>query len=724
MNIENKFSVRDTYLHKGIAIIMILGIHLFHSPKIALYSYNWEIAGVPALNFIFGHLKIGVTIFTLLSGYGLNESYKNNCIKYGENRGYNFAFVKSKLSKLMTNFWVIFLLYAGIGLLCGIITINGTWGSMKSLAIDFLGLRDFVNTFWRTNTLNSTWWYMSTIILMYLLFPVIKKMMKYNAYLPIALGIILQIIAPYASYGQALYGWLFYFASFALGVLFSEKQVLDRIKGHTYKHRWIVVVIAVLMTFATFLFRCYNRFWGDLPFALSTMFTVQLLLGNGKVAEFLSKPICYLGKHSFNIFALHTFYITIYGKNIIYRLKNPALILLVLVLASLFSSVIIEKLKELSRLAALQKKACDIGNIMSKKESVPFDKKQSMKIKGVAICLLVFHHLFIATYNGIVTKFISEERLVSIATYARICVWLFVFVSAYGLSKQYFSLGENVSVKDNISFYRHHYFSLMKPYWFIWGILFGVSFIFNKLPATLLNRNIIYIILNFLGLSDFLGKPSMSNAWWYMCLAQLIILLVPLVCRMVNKWGGVFSTAIFFALIQILNISGLHSNFGGYYVQYFFMIVFGAIIAKYGLMERISQYKFTFFDFVVTIGIIFTGMYLNRALAPEYPLDIRSILLSLSALGVIVLIYRLIPSGPIGKVLCFLGKHSGNMFLIHTFLYRREYKPQLVFWSHNVILSWLSCIVLSLIISIIIELVKKQVLKANFGINLYRKKVD
>ncbi len=717
MNTERSFSVKDTNVYKGIAILLVLGISLFCCADRLLYNYTWEIGGRQALNYIFDHLKIAVTIFIILSGYGLNESYKRSHKECGEKSGFNFAFLRGRLSKLLVNYWIIFVLSAGVGLAFGWVSVAGTWGGIKSFLVDFFGVQYVVNDFWHTKTLNGTWWFVSVIIVLYILFPLIKRVMRFNPFIPSAIGALLIIVSPYASYAQINSGFLYYLAAFSLGILFSEKQVFNRIKNCEFKHKWIIAAVSVLTAGAAFAFNCYKPQWADLPFALSFMFMVQVIFINArnKVAEFFKTVISFIGKHSFNIFALHAFYITIYGNSLIYKLKNPALMYAVLLVVSLGVSVILEKLKDISRVLIFKGKSCDAKELLSPKEAVPFDKTQSMKIKGVAICLLLFHHLFYAeyrlNYGGIVTHLISKETLMSVGTYARICVWLFVFVSAYGLSKSYLSIGENITMRERLAFYKKHYFSLMKPYWFIWTVVFTVSLIFKLIPVSYLKNNIIYIILNFLGLSDFFGTPSMNNVWWYMCLAQVILLIIPLICEMAKRWGKI-SFPLLFILVQFINMAGVSSVFGGEYINYFFMVIFGVLFARYNIMEKISATRFTVLEFFLLIIVICTGMYLNRNLGEIDLWKISKLLLSISTLGICIFTYKINVKGGgvFGKLLIFLGKYSGNMFLVHTFLFDKQYKPELVYWSHNVVLSWLSCIVLSLIISIMIEFIKKLLL--------------
>lgn len=728
MNSENKFSLKDTNVHKGIAILMILGIHCFVRTDKTLYNYHWELGGVQALNYIFYQAKIFVTIFIILSGYGLNEKYKRNYQLYGGDKRYNFAFLKSGLSKLMTNFWVIFVLYAGVGLALGWVSINGTWGGIEGFVIDFLGLRDIVYDFNPVKTLNPTWWYMSTIIACYLLFPVIKKIMKYNAYIPVAFGIVLQIIAPFSVYRQAQYGFVFYFAAFALGILFSEKQVLNRIKSHEYKRKWLTVIIAIAVTLAAFLFRCYNKFWGDLPLALSMMFTVQLIVcSSNRISSFFANIFAFVGKHSFNIFALHTFYLTIYGKDLLYKLKNPFLIIFALALLSILSSVVIEKLKELSGIAFLQKRACDMERLLSARDAVPFDRRQSIKINGIAICFVVFHQLFNnagrIAYSGVITQFISEKTLLNLASYARIGMWLFIFVYVYGLAKSYMSMGDKISVRDCMSYYKRHWLSLMKPYWIVWGIAFCGTFLFFVQPAVRLDKNIIYIILNFLGWSDFFKTPMMNNTWWYICLAQIILLLIPLLCGMIKRWGAVIVPLVI-VLFQFINMAGIKSTYGGSYTQYIFIVLIAVMIARSDWLEKISSARFTFLEYVLLIIAICAGLYWNKEFASADKWNICGLLASLSAVGIIILSHRIGANmhGKFSKALCFLGKHSCYMLLVHTFLFEKSYFPPLVYWSQNVILSWITCIVLSLALSVLIYFIKNQVIRLNAAIKFSKGK--
>ena len=104
-----------------------------------------------------------------------------------------------------------------------------------------------------------------------------------------------------------------------------------------------------------------------------------------------------------------------------------------------------------------------------------FSKDNSLKAKGIGVLMLIFHHLFFnkARFGAysIVPWFMTEDRLIHIATAARICVWIFVFVSAYGLTTLY---EKRVDTEGALCFVFRRWVSLMKGFWFVYVLVFAV----------------------------------------------------------------------------------------------------------------------------------------------------------------------------------------------------------------------------------------------------------
>ena len=194
-----------------------------------------------------------------------------------------------------------------------------------------------------------------------------------------------------------------------------------------------------------------------------------------------------------------------------------------------------------------------------------FDKNETLKAKGIAVSLLLFHHLYFSSSRidtgGINLLLLDKEYLMLIARGARICVWIFAFLSAYGLTIQYNKI-ENPSMKDRWQFIKKRYFSLMKPFWFVFVLIFILSFFIFKNPIDIFEHSLLNGVLCFLGLSDLFGKPMLSSVWWYMCFAQVELLMIPFLVDICKKYGPIAVIASFI-FMQFLNFEGVKSDSGG-----------------------------------------------------------------------------------------------------------------------------------------------------------------
>lgn len=337
-----------------------------------------------------------------------------------------------------------------------------------------------------------------------------------------------------------------------------------------------------------------------------------------------------------------------------------------------------------------------------------FSKEDSMKVKGISILLLLFHHLF---YNlshieesGMQFLFVTATQIVPIAVLARICVYLFIYLSAYGLTIQYTSKKESTD-----RWLLKRWLSLMRPFWFVYVIMFFMYLSVVKNPFYFYEGNILYLILDVLGWSDFFGTPILSAPWWYMCLAQLILLLIPFLTVFCEKlgWGSYF---IVFIGLQYLP-EGIRSPYGGRYSNYFLVIVLAVICAKKEIFKKINKSRdskvLSFFECLglcVAIGFL---VFFKHKLTGQDQWQINSLFCSVVAFLVCIVTSKYVRIKWIETPLRFLGKHSGNMFMIHAFFY--TFTPQFVYWSGNAIVSFLSLVFISLVFSVVVEKVKKVI---------------
>lgn len=88
-------------------------------------------------------------------------------------------------------------------------------------------------------------------------------------------------------------------------------------------------------------------------------------------------------------------------------------------------------------------------------------------IKGIAICAMLWHHLFLGNKE-------YGEAVFSLALTCKVCVALFVFLSGYGMATQFNKIYpcESVRVKciDVAKFLFKRYFKFYLNYWIVFFI--------------------------------------------------------------------------------------------------------------------------------------------------------------------------------------------------------------------------------------------------------------
>ena len=152
-------------------------------------------------------------------------------------------------------------------------------------------------------------------------------------------------------------------------------------------------------------------------------------------------------------------------------------------------------------------------------------------IKGIAILFMLYHHQFLNTEKYGALTF-------SLAIICKLCVALFLFVSGYGLTKQYGSL-ERRDVKNTLKFLIRRYINFFLPYWFCFvivvlvGNLYGMTFN-DVYPAT---RNTLKcFILDFWGQ---MGYNSYLKPWWFNKMILQLYLVFPLLYLLIsNKYAA------------------------------------------------------------------------------------------------------------------------------------------------------------------------------------------
>lgn len=96
-------------------------------------------------------------------------------------------------------------------------------------------------------------------------------------------------------------------------------------------------------------------------------------------------------------------------------------------------------------------------------------KNDSFAIKGLAIILMLFHHLYCTAdrFNGFEIDFtpFSQTFVVNVAFLFKVCVSLFAFITGYGLLKSI--AGQNFNRKDIVKWNTTRLIKTLSGFWFI-----------------------------------------------------------------------------------------------------------------------------------------------------------------------------------------------------------------------------------------------------------------
>lgn len=337
-----------------------------------------------------------------------------------------------------------------------------------------------------------------------------------------------------------------------------------------------------------------------------------------------------------------------------------------------------------------------------------FSKIDSLKIKGIAILLMMFHHCFggVNRFNGYDISFypFSQAQFVKISWSFKICVSIFAFITAYGLT---LSLKKHLEYDNNYyHWYLQRLIKLLSGYWFVVIIFCLICEVFGRQVSNIffnhgLLQGIFYLFLQAMGVSYLFATPLLNGTWWYMSAAVIFVLLIPLLHYIATKKYG---TAIL--LVGTILIFRIHQDSIGFPggespYTYLYILCIGTLAAEKNWLLSSSKGVFKFFIDTIL-------MYLVYRVYLVVPVELFwEFTWNLVPFFLIVYCWKWIICIPvIDKILIFLGRHSINIFLVHTFI--RDH------FFHDFIYSlkyfWLIIIVLlgtSVLLSILIEWMKK-----------------
>ncbi|HEY6143543.1 MAG TPA: acyltransferase family protein [Flavobacterium sp.] len=325
---------------KAVAILMMLFLHLFNRDYKGLFEPLLFIGVKPFSYYISLFCDACVPIFCFVSGYGLYFNYLKNPILYDKAN-------VVRIKRLYINYWIIlFLFVVVLGLL---VNREGYPGNFLKFFLNFTAL---------TSSYNGAWWFLFTYVLLVassaFLFYIVQHK---TSFLIILFCFLLYLIAFYFRvykpnlFNYSIINWfqdklcrygisLFPFILGAISLKLKwNSKITDLFTKLKYKN--LISILGIL-----FLILVH----GLIPnFIISPFLAIPFifLFVQMNLSESFNKLFDFMAPHATNMWLIHLFFYMVYFESFIYGVKYVLPIFLLLILCSILSSIVVNKINDL-----------------------------------------------------------------------------------------------------------------------------------------------------------------------------------------------------------------------------------------------------------------------------------------------------------------------------------------------------------------------------------------
>lgn len=327
----------DTKRLQGIAILMMLGLHLFNRIDYeSYYTLHLYIGNMPLLTCVSYIFDACLPIYLFCSGYGLYTKWSNNTGTDKENIW--------MVAKLLIRFWIILSLTCIIGF--GL----GMREQYPGSFLEFL-----LNAFLLKNSYVGSFWFMQTyVVLVFFSKYIFQYMRTHNTIGIIMISLIIYVISFLAEYRMLVLfssGCLYSLVhsvilvsrsqfSFVIGAIFAKSGSIyeSRLIKHILNSKlavWTIAIITVALRGMVFRHVVYSPFSAIL---------LIILFCKYNWCPYISKLLLFFGRESTNMWLVHMQFYMLFTPNLVFGSRNIFVIYLTLVGLSIGASYIIKLL--------------------------------------------------------------------------------------------------------------------------------------------------------------------------------------------------------------------------------------------------------------------------------------------------------------------------------------------------------------------------------------------
>lgn len=337
-----------------------------------------------------------------------------------------------------------------------------------------------------------------------------------------------------------------------------------------------------------------------------------------------------------------------------------------------------------------------------------FSKQYTNIAKTAAIIMLYIHHLFYSkeSYEGYAVSFapLSESQTLALAQCCKVCVAVFVFLSAYGITVSFMEKD-----KESHGFLKELYMDNFCRYLkllsgFVIIYILGQMFSFlGRSNAEVYGsgiQRVAYTILDILGTAQIFGTPTFNSTWWYMGLAIAILLLMPLLYKAYRHIGlAVFVLSVVVPRMFALEFTVLHC--------YLPAVCLGIWFAAEGIFEKMHRVKRRNAGRFCKVALSVCGLFVLSCFRYKTALFLDITDAFMAVLICYICFELFAESGIVLKnITGFIGKYSMNMFLAHTF-FKAYYFHDFTYSFHNAWFILFMLTAVTLLFSVCVEWSKK-----------------
>lgn len=343
-----------------------------------------------------------------------------------------------------------------------------------------------------------------------------------------------------------------------------------------------------------------------------------------------------------------------------------------------------------------------------------FTKNDTLAVKGIAIIAMLFHHCYTSKtdLNAYMISYapFAKETVLRMSLWSKVCVGMFVFLSAYGIT---LSLKKIYPKKDEKTKYiafqtKRRIWRILSGFWPVYLFVTAGSLIWARDSFQVYKGGFpryIYVLLDLLGLSDLMGTPQFIGTWWYLGLALTEVLMLPVLYWFYTQYGAFILIGISYILPVMTGVDMTD------FLRWLPAMTLGIWFADRNLLAEIKEYTIPHTKLGVTrvieaLILLILLFFAYKLRFSDFGKNHMEIVDSITPLIVILITYIfLCDLLVITKFLQLLGRHSMNIFLFHNFIRGRWFEG----FSYSFRYWWLITLVLildCLVISIVLEKVK------------------